>query len=65
MTLRVAEGHPAKVLIDASHDATVVVVGCRGHGGFVGALLGSVSHAVVAHAECPVVVIRHPKKPAA
>jgi nucleotide-binding universal stress UspA family protein len=62
--LLVIEGHPAKALLDAAHGATLVVVGCRGHGGFVGSLLGSVSQHVVAHAPCPVVVIRHPKRAA-
>jgi len=57
----VAEGHPAKVLLDAAVGAVMVVVGSRGHGGFVGALIGSVSQHVVAHAPCPVVVIRHPR----
>lgn len=51
------EGHPAEVLVQASQDAAMLVVGSRGHGGFVGALLGSVSQQVVAHARCPVVVI--------
>jgi nucleotide-binding universal stress UspA family protein len=63
VTLLVIEGHPANVIVDASRGASMVVVGCRGHGGFVGALLGSVSQHVVAHATCPVVVIRHPKEP--
>jgi nucleotide-binding universal stress UspA family protein len=58
---RVVEGHPAKVLVDLARGALLCVVGCRGHGGFVGALLGSVSQHVVAHATCPVVVIRHPR----
>ena len=60
--LVVTEGHPADVLVRFSEAADLVVLGSRGHGGFVGALIGSVSQHVVAHAECPVVVIRHPKQ---
>jgi nucleotide-binding universal stress UspA family protein len=52
----VTEGHPAAVLLPAARDADLLVVGCRGHGGFTGMLLGSVSQHVVAHARCPVVV---------
>lgn len=59
--LVVTEGHPADVLTRFSESADLLVVGCRGHGGFVGALVGSVSQHVVAHASCPVVVIRHPR----
>ncbi len=55
----VEEGkNPAKVLIERSKEADLVVVGSRGHDGFVGMLLGSVSQHLVAHAECPVVVVR-------
>jgi nucleotide-binding universal stress UspA family protein len=57
ITSEAVEGHPAEALISAAHGASLLVVGSRGHGGFVGALLGSISHHVVAHAECPVVVI--------
>lgn len=61
ITLEVVEGHPANVLVHAARGASLVVVGSRGHGGFVGALLGSVSQHVVTHAPCPVVVVRHPR----
>ena len=55
---RVAEGNAAQVLRDAAKGADLLVVGSRGHGEFVGALLGSVSQQCVHHAPCPVVVIR-------
>jgi nucleotide-binding universal stress UspA family protein len=55
-------GHAAKVLIDAAEGATLLVVGSRGHGGFVGTLVGSVSQYCVSHAPCPVVVVRDVSK---
>ena len=59
ITRTTTQGHPAQVLTDASTDADLLVVGSRGHGGFVGMMLGSVSVHVSAHADCPVVVVRH------
>ncbi len=53
----VQDRHPAEALVELSDDADLVVVGSRGRGGFSSLLLGSVSHAVVLHARCPVVVI--------
>ena len=55
---QVKEGSAAKVLIDLSEEADLLVVGACGHGGFAGMLLGSVSQHVVAHAKCTVVVVR-------
>lgn len=56
----VAEGNPARALLDASSEADLLVVGSRGHGGFTGVLVGSISQQCVHHATCPVVVV-HPK----
>lgn len=54
---RVLEGHPTEILLDKARSADLLVVGSRGHGGFAGALLGSVSNHRVHHATCPVVVV--------
>lgn len=55
----ILEGHAARALLAAAADADLLVVGSRGHGGFSGMLIGSVSQHVIAHAPCPVVVVRH------
>jgi nucleotide-binding universal stress UspA family protein len=50
-------GRPAAVLIEQSHRAQLLVTGDRGRGGFTGLLLGSVTHSVLHHANCPVAVV--------
>ncbi len=59
VTTLVAEGNPARALLDAAEDAELLVVGSRGHGGFTGVLVGSISQQCVHHSKCPVVVV-HP-----
>jgi nucleotide-binding universal stress UspA family protein len=54
----VRDNHPGRALIESSTQACLVVVGTRGHGGFAGLLLGSVSQSVLEHASCPVAVVR-------
>ena len=56
--VEVERGPAARELVDASRTAGLLVVGTRGHGGLAGMLLGSVSHAVLRHAHCPVVIAR-------
>ncbi|MDR1999560.1 MAG: universal stress protein [Frankiaceae bacterium] len=51
------EGNPAEVLICESATAKLIVVGSRGHGGFVGLMIGSVSASTAEHAKCPVLVV--------
>jgi nucleotide-binding universal stress UspA family protein len=53
----VRQGPAARVLIEASKDADLVIVGSRGHGGVVGLLLGSVSASCAESAHCPVLVM--------
>jgi nucleotide-binding universal stress UspA family protein len=53
----VEDRHPAEALVELSAGAELLVVGSRGRGGFSEMLLGSVSHAAVLHAVCPVVVV--------
>lgn len=56
----VEEGESAPTLVRRSKDAALLVIGSRGHGSFVGMLVGSVSQYCVTHAHCPVLVMRGP-----
>ena len=58
IAVRVLQGHPAPILVDASKGADLLVVGSRGHGEFVGMLIGSVSEYCTTHAHCPVLLHR-------
>jgi nucleotide-binding universal stress UspA family protein len=59
---RVVEGPAASMLVEASEGADLLVVGSRGHGGFHGLLLGSVSQQCAQHARCPVVIVPSPER---
>ncbi len=57
---------PGRIVVgidDSAESMTALVVGSCGQGGFVGALLGSVSQHVVAQATCPVVIVPDPSRP--
>ena len=56
------EGDPVDILVHAVAPGDLLVVGSRGHGGFAGLRLGSVSQQCAHRAPCPVVIV-HPAKP--
>jgi nucleotide-binding universal stress UspA family protein len=58
VTTEVLYGDPGQSLADLGATAGLIVVGSRGHGGFTGMLLGSVSHRAIHDAACPVMVVR-------
>jgi nucleotide-binding universal stress UspA family protein len=55
---RLVRGSPGRALVEESRTAQLVVVGARGRGALGGLLLGSVSHAVLHHAHCPLAIVR-------
>jgi nucleotide-binding universal stress UspA family protein len=52
------DGFPSPVLLAASRDAELIVIGSRASGRIVGLLVGSTGLELAAHALCPVVVVR-------
>jgi nucleotide-binding universal stress UspA family protein len=57
VTVQAVIGLPGEELLNAAQDADMIVLGCRGAGGFRKLLMGSVSVHVTHHAHCPVTVI--------
>jgi nucleotide-binding universal stress UspA family protein len=55
---RILPGTPRSALLAAAADAQLLVVGARGRGGFDEMSLGSIAHAVLQYASCPVAVVR-------
>ncbi|MBG6217067.1 nucleotide-binding universal stress UspA family protein [Arthrobacter sp. CAN_A6] len=63
MTIALMRGPAPATLVKEGATAQMLIVGRRGHGGFRGMHLGSVSTACVAHAKCPVLVVHEDMKP--
>jgi nucleotide-binding universal stress UspA family protein len=57
VTVTAVHGFPVDVLVTASKDADLLVLGSRGAGGFSRLMLGSVADQVVQHALCPVLIV--------
>jgi nucleotide-binding universal stress UspA family protein len=55
--VEVPSGDPAEILVERSHRLDLLVVGSRGYGALRRLVSGSVSHDVVRHAACPILVL--------
>jgi nucleotide-binding universal stress UspA family protein len=64
VTRTIQNDSASSAILEAAREADLVVIGSRGHGGFAGLHIGSVSTQVVSHCPCPVLVVR-PKTAAA
>ena len=64
-TVELHPGPAVAVLLEAAADASLLVVGSRGHGQVAGMVAGSVSQHLARHAPCPVVVARPVSHPSA
>jgi nucleotide-binding universal stress UspA family protein len=58
VVLESLQGRPADALVARASGAALLVIGARGRGGVPGLQLGSIARAVLAHAPCPVIVVR-------
>lgn len=56
----VLEGPTAEAILRVAEvrNAELIILGARGRGSLKGLLLGSVTHKVIQHAKCPVLVVR-------
>jgi nucleotide-binding universal stress UspA family protein len=59
--VKIVEGSPVKVIIDASQDYDVIVMGTLGRTGISKLMMGSVAEKVVRYSDCPVMVVRSPE----